>query len=68
MFLINILKNNKNNSPKYFGKLFNGGNNAALNYHVSTRYKTLSAPSFEYSRSAPELFSEINVLSETKGK
>ena len=25
-------------------KLFNGGNNAALSYHVSTRYKIFSAP------------------------
>ena len=31
----------------YFVKLFNGGNNAALSYHASTRYKILISPPFQ---------------------
>ena len=44
----------KNNSQKYFVKLFNGDNHAALNHHISTRYEILSALHLsKYSRFAP---------------
>ena len=54
-------------------KLFNGVNNAALSYHVSTRYKILSALLSKFSRSAPVflwifIFFFIQAISQNSSK